>query len=143
MSCLLNAFCIDLGDYSECAAILENALETDALGDCSVSRPPSVSVANSIDHQMQHGYEPTKDLPVAEVIQEHAEQDQVKQSNPVTSSRVELSQSVSSVSISSVSGASNDVSSISYTDLASVVGDMVKKQLQDIKDNQVSLTLLC
>ena len=133
--------CIDLGDYSECAAILENALETDALGDCSVSRPPSVSYDNSIDHQMQYGDDTTKDLPVAEVIPEHSDQSQVKQSNPATSSRVESSQSVSSVSISSVSGVSTDVSSISYTDLASVVGDMVKKQLQDIKDNQVGFTL--
>ena len=90
---------------------------------------------------MQDGDETTKNFPVAEVVQEQGDQDQVKQSYPATSSRVELSQSVSAVSISSVSAVSGDVSSISYTDLASVVGDMVKKQLQDIKDNQVGFTL--
>ena len=35
----------------------------------------------------------------------------------------------------------SNVSCISYTDLASVVGDTIKKQLQDLKDNQVCFTL--
>ena len=59
----------------------------------------------------------------------------------MTSSRPESSQSLSSVSIFSLFCISSDVSCISYKDLASIVGDTIKKQLQDIKDKQVCFTL--